>query len=182
FLYAESDERSGNQVQAVFTTNYNLAAYSNIWVAFHSSYEQNQDSLGAFEYSVDGGANWLPILYMLDGPDVIRFPDGSIDAVTTMNTTRADQAYGEAYGAYIGAPVSQDLASYISVRVNDDNVESHRVELFPLPQASNQPKVKFRFMQAGTGSWYWGIDDFGLYSIPPVSTAPVLSLSAAGNS
>ena len=31
----------------------------------------------------------------------------------------------------------------------------------------------FRFMQAGTASWYWGIDDFGLYSIPPVSSQPI---------
>src|SRR6266516_7293028 len=84
FLYAESDERGGNKVQAVFTTNYNVAAYSNIWVSFHSSYVQNQDSLGALEYSVDGGTEWLPILYMLDGPDIVRFPDGTVDAVTTL--------------------------------------------------------------------------------------------------
>jgi len=182
FLYAESDERGGNQVQAVFSTNYNLAGHSNIWVSFHSSYVQNQDNLGALEYTVDGGTNWLPILYMLDGPDVIRFPYGSVDAVTTFTTVDPEAAFGVSYGDYIGAPITQALAPYISPRVNDDKVESHRVELFRLPQADNQQKVMFRFMQAGTGSWYWGIDDFGLYSISVAESAPALSISATGNS
>ena len=39
--------------------------------------------------------------------------------------------------------------------------------------AANQSKVKLRFMQAGTGSWYWGVDNLGLYSIPPVSSQPI---------
>ena len=54
----------------------------------------------------------------------------------------------------------------IQGRVDDNPVESKRIELFPLPKAANQPKVRVRFGHAGTDSWYFGVDDFGLYSIP----------------
>jgi hypothetical protein len=183
FAYAESDERGGNQVQALFSPDYNLAGKSNVWVSFHSSYVQNQDDIAALEYSIDGGTNWLPILYMLDGPDVIRFADGTVDAVTTLNRVDPDNtAYGTSYGTYIAAPITQALAPYIDARVNDDKAESHRVELFRLSAADNQPKARFRFMQAGTASWYWGIDDFGLYSIPPVASNPTLSIGAGAGS
>jgi hypothetical protein len=73
------------------------------------------------------------------------------------------------------------LAPYIEGRVNDDLVESHRVELYPLPLAANHSQVKFRFMQAGTGSWYWGFDNLGIYSIAPVSGQPIqLSSTRSG--
>ena len=191
FLYAESDERGGNQVQVIFTSNYDLTGRSNIWVSYHSSYVQNQDAIASMEYSIDGGTNWLPVVYMLqcciDGQDteadIHRFPDGTVDAVTTLETfVDAGAAYGLNYGAFIGAPITQALAPYISGRVNDDSFESHRVEFYPLAMADNQSKVKFRFMQAGTGSWYWGIDNFGLYSIPTVTSAPSLSIASSGNS
>jgi hypothetical protein len=166
FLYAESDERGGNQVQAAFTPMYDLTGKSNLWVSFHSSYVQNQDNINSLEYSVDGGANWLPILYMVDAPDIVYMADGTtIDAVGTLNADRGDSAYAQPYGTYIAAPITQDLAPYISGRINDDKVESHRVEAFPIPAADNKAKVQFRFMQAGTASWFWGIDDFGIYSI-----------------
>ena len=46
---------------------------------------------------------------------------------------------------------------------------------FRLPKADNQSKVRLRFAQAGTGSWYFGIDNVGFYSItqvaPPQFTA-----------
>jgi hypothetical protein len=174
FLYAESDERGGNQVQVVFSSNYDLTGKSNIWLSYHSSYMQNQDSLGAVEYSVDGGTNWLPVLYMLDGPDVILNGDGTVDAVSTLQTTvDGGAAYGANYGAYIGAPITDALGRYISARVNDDYFESHRVELFPLPAADNKAKVQLRFTQTGTGSWYFGIDNVGLYSIPKGSSEAV---------
>jgi hypothetical protein len=173
FLLAESDERGNNQLQVAFTPNYDLTGKSNIWLSYHSSYIQNQDSLGAVEYSVDGGTNWLPVLYMLDGPDIVLNTDGTVDAVTTLTQPEGDAAFGQPYGTYIGAPITDALGRYISARVNDDNVESHRVELFPLPAADNQKKVQLRFTQTGTGSWYFGIDNVGLYSIPKTSSEAV---------
>jgi hypothetical protein len=136
-------------------------------VSYHSLYQQNQDSIGALEYSINKGTNWLPVVYMIDRDDIIRDAGSNIDAVATLTTARSDQAYNLAYSAFIAAPVSQALAPFISGRIDDDLIESKRVELFPLPMADNRPYVRFRFLQSGTASWFWGIDDFGLYSIPP---------------
>lgn len=166
FAYAESDTRSGTQVQVLISPDFNLTGKTDIYLSFHSIYTQNQDSLGAVEYSIDQGQTWLPALYMLAVPDVIRDTEGNVDAVATFETVRGDQAHGLAYGAYIGATVSPALAPFVSARIDDDQFESKRVEVLRLAQADNQPKVRLRFMQTGTGSWYFGIDDVGLYSMP----------------
>lgn len=66
--------------------------------------------------------------------------------------------------------------------MNDNSTESKRVELFRLPQADKQAKVRFRFAHAGTDSWYFGIDDFGIYAIPSApAEAPKLAWARAGN-
>ena len=191
-LYAESDVRDGNQVQAAFSPDYNMTGRSNIFVAWHSTYEQNQDNLGAVEYSVDAGATWDPVIYMLpcciDGQsavaDVVRFPDGSIDGFSTMNRVEGNQAYGTNYGSYIGVTSNRwaSLSNYISPRINDDPRESKRVEIVRLPKADNSAAVRFRFMQAGTASWYFGVDNLGLYSIntPVISTQPAALTVDAG--
>src|SRR5262249_10209603 len=111
----------------------------------------------------------------LEPADVVVGGDGAVDAVATFNNPQndvakyTDPATGEQkggnYGAFIAAPITQDLAPYISPRVQDDQVKSKRAELFRLDKAANQAKVRFRFDHAGTDSWYWGIDDFGLYNI-----------------
>ncbi|RME96324.1 MAG: hypothetical protein D6766_01020, partial [Verrucomicrobia bacterium] len=183
--YAESDHRGGSQVQYLTSPDFDLTGHSDIHVAFYSSYEQNQDSMGALEYSIDGGNTWLPALYLLDGPDIITDAEGNIDAVATMQTARGDQAKGEAYGAFIGAPITQDLAPFISARVNDDPYESKRVEVVRLEQADNQSRVRLRFIYTGTASWYWGIDNVGLYSIsrkpPEILQHPQSALVSAGS-
>jgi hypothetical protein len=178
----------GNQIVYAFTRDYDLSGHTNIFISFHSLYEQNQDSMGALEYSIDLGQTWLPVLYLLDGPDIVLDALDNVDAVATFTTPHDDvatyidpgdgQLKGGNYGAFIGAVVSQDLAPYVSVRVNDDPVESKRVELFRLPEADNQPAVRFRLAYAGTDSWYWGIDHFGLYSLP---TVPPTILRQPGN-
>lgn len=177
FLYAESDTRSGNQVQYLFSPDFNLAGKSNVYVFYNSIYEQNQDSIGSVEYSIDEGKTWLPIIYMVDAADIIRQADGKIDGYATLNEPRGDTAKytdpitgedkGGYYGAFIGVSSNlwSTLGPLISGRINDDPIESKRIELFRLPQADNQAKVRFRFAQGGTGSWYFGIDNFGLYSI-----------------
>ena len=168
------------QVVYMFSPDFNLTGQANVYLSFHSLWEQNQDSMAAVEYSIDMGTNWLPVVYMLDGPDVATNLDGSIDAFSTFNNTNADTAYyvepisgntnGGFYGAFIGVASNQwsTLAPYISRRVNDSPTESKRVEIFRLPQADNQPKVRLRFAHAGTDSWYFGVDDVGLYSLPPL--------------
>ena len=189
--YAESDSRSGNQVQDLFSPDFDCTGKTNVYLSFHSIYQQNQDSLGAVEYSTDQGATWQPALYMLqcciDGQDAVadihRFPDGTIDAVTTLQTfVDGGAAWGTNYGFFIGAPITQALAPFISPRVNDDNRESIRVEVLRLAGADGQPKVRLRFLQTGTASWWFAIDNVGLYTIntPVIKTQPQSQTIDAG--
>src|SRR5438093_4900198 len=92
FIYAESDTRSGSQVQYLFSPDFDLSGKTNIFLFYNSIYEQNQDSIGAVEYSIDQGNTWLPIIYMLDTPDIVHAPDGSIDGFATMNAENGDTA------------------------------------------------------------------------------------------
>ncbi len=184
FVFSDSGYRNGaSQVMYLFTPDFNLAGKQDIYLSFHSLWEQNQDSIAAVEYSIDQGNTWLPIAYWLAQSDVLLDGEGNVDAVATFTTDYppgfegvaryidpdSGEEKGGTYGTFIGAPVSAALAPYINPRVDDDPVESKRVELFRLPQADNQAKVRFRFAHAGTDSWYFGVDDFGLYSIPAVS-------------
>jgi hypothetical protein len=192
FIYAESDTRRGNQVQYLFSPDINLTGWTNVFIAYNSIYEQNQDSLGAVEYSIDGGTNWLPVVYMIDQPDIIFLENSTnIDAVSTLTEPRDEAAkyldpvtfetHGGFYGAFIGATITQDLAPYISGRIDDDPIGSKLVEQFPLPAAANQPHVRLRFAQAGTSSWYFGIDNLGLYSTSPrLTNSPIKITTSKG--
>ena len=144
------------------------------------------------------GATWLPAMYLLDGPDILRDSQGNIDASNTFAFAHGDVPDLDAgtlgnghYGRYIGVTSDKwaTLAPFLSARLDDDQVDSKRVEIIRLAQADNQSTVRFRFGQVGTWSWYFGIDDLGLYSINGGS-APMLSgpptpaaqTVAAGNS
>lgn len=194
FLFGDSGYREGSQVMFLFTRDYDLSGRTNVHLCFHSIYEQNQDSIAAVEYSIDRGTNWLPVVYYLDGPDVLT-TGGAIDAVKTFTNRYSDvatyrepgnsQLKGGYYGAFIGAPISQALAPFISARADDDPINSKRVELYRLPAADNASTVRFRFAYAGADSWYWGIDNLGLYSISPgqmpeITVAPVDSEATSG--
>jgi hypothetical protein len=181
-IYAESDTRSGTQIQVLTTPDFNATGKTNVWVVFKSNYVQNQDNINLLEYSVDQGVTWLPILYMVEQGDVILTPAGAVDGQATLSTVRSDQAApsdvdpatGEllgtrtaaAYGAFTLARPLSALGPYIQGRVNDDKLESKRIERYRLTSADNAAKVRFRFVQAGTASWWWGVDDFGLYEAP----------------
>ena len=84
--YAESDSRNGNQVQMLFSPDFNCTGKTNLYLSFHSIYAQNQDDIAAVEYSIDKGTNWLPALYLLDdqnrAADIIR-TNGVIDTAAT---------------------------------------------------------------------------------------------------
>ena len=188
FILGISDGRSGSQIQYLFSKDYDLTGKSNIVVAYNSMFIQNQDSSGALEYSIDAGKTWLPIVYMIFSGDIVKDTTGAIDAVATMTNVYSDVATyvdadtgetkGGSYGSFIGAPISASLAPYISGRADDDKTSSMKVEMFSLPAASNQGKVRFRFAQTGTDSWFWGIDDFGLYSITTIAP-PTVTMAAA---
>ncbi len=189
-IFGNSGYRNGaSQVMFLQTRDFDLTGRANVHVAFHSLWEQNQDSIAAVEYSVDQGQTWLPVAYYLHGPDIVTGDGGAVDAEATFNTGRGDIARyydenfeekGGTYGAFIAAPVSQDLAPFIEARVDDDPVGGKRVELYRLPAADGRSTVRLRFAHAGTDSWYWGIDNLGLYSIAAEVEAPVVSVVREG--
>jgi hypothetical protein len=180
FLFGNSGYRTGrNQVLFLETRDYDLTGKTNVYLAFNAIWEQNQDSIAAVEYSVDGGTNWLPVLYFLDSPDIVLTETGDVDAEQTLNTERGDVAtytdelgttYNGNYGSFIGAPVSPSLAGYIEARINDSSTDGKRIEVRRLPAADGQSRVRLRFAHAGTDSWYFGLDNVGFYSINPTPT------------
>ncbi len=185
-LFANSGYRQGrSQVQYLFTPDFDLSRHTNVHLAFHGLYEQNQDSLGAVEFSTNRGATWEPIAYWLAPEDILQ-ANGQVDADATFRTPYPDvatyvdpqsgQIRGGYYGAFLGVHSNRwpTLGPYVSARKDDDPVDAKRVELFHLPDAHHQPAVRFRFAHAGTDSWYFGLDRFGLYSIPP-SNLPQLA-------
>ncbi|HVV74163.1 MAG TPA: immunoglobulin domain-containing protein, partial [Verrucomicrobiae bacterium] len=190
-MTAESDQRGDSQVQVVFTSDYDLTGKSNVFLAFHNINEQNQDNICSVEYSIDQGATWLPLLYMLDdgttdgdGSDVVtNATTHQIDVFATFGTVRTDQAHGLAFSNYIGAAVSTNLMPYIRGCRNDDPVQQKRIEVLRLAAADGQPKVRFRLGQAGTGSWFFTVDDFGLYEIntPNITSQPVPQTVSVGD-
>ena len=191
-LVADSASRNGHFLTFVYTKDFDLSNHKDVHLGFYSHYAQNQDSSGSVEYSIDEGETWLPIVYMLDQDDIVRDDEGNVDAVTTLEQEHADIAVGYDpdtfeevggyYGAYIGAEISEALAPYISGRIDDNQTESKRYELFRLPEADGEKTVRFRLAKSGTYSWYWGIDNFGLYSIAPSSMPEVVEASPAAGS
>lgn len=191
---------TGSQVMYMFSKDFDLTGQNNVYLSFHSLWEQNQDSIGAVEYSIDEGATWLPVVYYLENGDVVRDGSGAIDAAASFGTVRSDiatytdpntqEVRGGFYGAFIGVDSSQwnTLGDYIRPGVDDNAVLAKRIELIRLPAADNQSKVRLRFAHAGTDSWYFGIDNVGLYSLsqasPPVITGPTPGsvTDAVGNS
>jgi hypothetical protein len=198
-LYAESDVRGGNQVQFITTKAFDLSAITNVLVSFSSLYEQNQDSTGTLEYSVDGGTTWKPVVIYIDiadgsGSDVKYNPDGTVDAVATLTGTNADTANwtdngvakGDKYGDALLTPITQALGDYIAPRINDNNTIDKRIEVFALPEAGRKSDVRLRFAQLGTGSWYFGVDNLAFYESPiiPASVGgdqPSLTIAKAAN-
>lgn len=185
-LFNTSGYRSGGvQYSVVYTSDFDLSAHTNVYLSFHSLWEQNQDSIAALEYSTNQGSTWLPAMYLIDQRNVVLDVDNNIDVAATMGTPVGGlpmfddngESKGGFYGAYIGAEATQALAPFISGRQDDGAVQGKRVEYIRLASADKQPKVRFRIAHAGTDSWYWGIDNFGLYSVG----APRPTLTVARN-
>ncbi|HWD18422.1 MAG TPA: immunoglobulin domain-containing protein [Verrucomicrobiae bacterium] len=188
FAFAASTDRFGNQVQHLTTSDYDLSGQANVYLSFHSIYAQNQNSLGAVEYSVDGGSSWLPAMYFIDTPEIALDSRGNIDASNTFAAVYPGVPPPGNYGAFISLAQDQwaSAASFLNARTDDDTVGSARVEFVRLAGADNKATVRFRFTQAGADSYYFGIDDFALYGIatvdaPSITTEPASQTVAVGN-
>ena len=181
-IFGNSGYRRGrSQVMFLTTPDFDLSGKSHIFLSYHSLWEQNQDSIAAVEYSIDAGQNWLPVVYHLDPVDVKTNEVGQVDIETTFTTEYGDVArytdeqgneVGGSYGAFLSAKLSLILPEHVQARINDSPSDGKRVELFRLSQADGQKSVRVRFAHAGTDSWYWGLDDVGVYSINPAPISP----------
>ncbi|HEY5910115.1 MAG TPA: LamG-like jellyroll fold domain-containing protein [Verrucomicrobiae bacterium] len=194
-LWAESDQRCGScngQFSDLFTGPISCAGKTNVFVAFNSIYEQNQDNMDFLEYSVDGGASWLPALYYFDnepGNSDIILTNGVPDVPATFARIDPDRGWSPDtpvhatnYGSYISAPVSAIRPTDIFGRLNDSTTDGKRIEVIRLPKADGQADVRFHFNANGTSAWFWGIDNFGLYEInaPVISEQPQSQTADAG--
>ena len=197
--FGDSGYRDGNnQVVYLFSPDFDCSAKNNIYLSFHSIWEQNQDSIGAVEYSIDEGATWLPVVYYLESADVVRDADGNADGAATFAAAQSDTASytdpvegfkGGSYGVFIGVDSARwsSLGPFIKAGQDDNPTQGKRVEVFRLPAADNQAKVRFRFAHAGTDSWYFGLDNVGLYQLtsvapPLVTITPTNAVEYLGNS
>lgn len=176
--YNESDRIDPYVEGHLFTPVINLTGITDVYLTFGSNYIQNQDNIGVLEYTTDGGTidesgavtgKWWPIAYLLDDQnktaDVKYKEDGSIDAEATFSGTAdgTEFTYGDyVFAAQTGMTFDQ-LAPYISGRINDDTFESKRFEKYRLTNADNQAQVKIRWLNMGTGSWFWGIDNVAIW-------------------
>ena len=200
-LYAESDSRCNGsrsgvlanndgmygQTQFIVTKAYDLSGVKDPVLSFGSAYEQNQDSYGGVEYSVDGGTSWLPVVYFMDVPDIVVREDGTVDGVTTLTRPQDDTTLwavdgvvkGIAYGDAAAAPIVDGIGDYIVPRLNDNNTEGKRIEIFRLPAASGKSDVRLRLSATGSDSWYWFVDNISFYNIPTGGAVekPVVNIS-----
>lgn len=208
-MWTESDSRCGGcygQFADMFTKPISCVGQSNVFVAFNSVYEQNNDNMNFMEYSVDGGVNWLPVLYMFQYPPDEQQPVPQIiytnnssgvpvidvgatfsQIAPTRNWTpdpAPNPVYSTNYGSYIKAPISTALIPFIKGYINDSTTDGKRIEVIRLAAADNKADVRFRINANGTSAWFWGIDNFGLYSIntPVFTTQPANATVAAGTS
>jgi hypothetical protein len=126
------------------------------------------------------------------GGSRIIYTNGVIDVTATFETPYVDQAgYPnpdfEEDAHWMLAPVStadipfiqgfpDDSVNYVTTGggVTHSQWEGKEIEEIRLVSADFQPHVRFRFGYTGRCSWYWGIDNFGLYSIntPAIATQP----------
>lgn len=182
FAFANSGYRNGlSQVLELYSPDFNLTGRTNVHLSFHSIWEQNQDSIAGVEYSIDQGQTWKPALYMIEISQLITNTPGQLDAVATLTNEENTEIptyfdndgleQGGTYGAFIKAPIDASLSPFISGRIDDDPRDSKRIEILRLPEADNQPNVRLRFFHAGEDSWYFGIDNVGLYS-PAIAVDP----------
>lgn len=193
-MWAESDQRCGScwgQYQEMFTGDIDCSGRTNVFVAFNSFYEQNQDNMNLVEYSIDGGTNWLPVRYffctlgngeqsdiyytnnaagkpVIDIGQTFSLPDPNRNWApwpAGCTDTTVCPPHSTNYGIYLKAPITTNLIPYIGGYTNDDTMSSKEIVVVRLAQADGQKKVRFRFLDDGTSSWFWGIDNLGLYEI-----------------
>ncbi|MEO8425903.1 MAG: hypothetical protein ABI651_02205 [Verrucomicrobiota bacterium] len=180
---ADPDGIRVGQIRFVVTKPFNLSTVTNPVLTFSSAARLSSGNIGeqmTVEYSIDGGTNWLPVIYMQNAATVKLSSDGSYDALAMFNNTNSSWMprwptpgvgpLGGSFAAMIAAPISQALAPYITTR--NDGVAARKVEAIRLTQASKQSDVRLRLTHIGECGWEWGIDNIAFYDISPTSAPP----------
>lgn len=202
-MWAESDQRCDScngQFQEMYTADIDCTGKTNVFVAWKSIYEQNQDNMNCCEYSIDQGTNWLPVRYMFctlgngETSDIYYTNNAAgqpvIDVGQTFFTVDGNRNFSTTtppaatnYGWYVKAPITTNLIPYIIGYTNDDSLNGKEIIVVRVDKADGQSKVRFRFVNTGTSSWFWGIDDFGLYEIntPVIISQPAAQTVSAGS-
>lgn len=196
-VYAESDVRSGIQVQYLYTPNYDLSsAQGTVVIDFDSNFMQNQDSLNFIEYTLQGNqitvnangevsgmdnVTWLPLFYWVDAAEPPQYTVGGVlDSYRLFTEQGLNDSVAEAYEWYVGAGPLESLAPYVQGRIQDDATMWKRHETFAVPNVAGQRNVRFRIFQGGGASWFWGIDNWvvGTTSNFPPDKPSILTVSA----
>ncbi|RJP22515.1 MAG: hypothetical protein C4527_21675 [Candidatus Omnitrophota bacterium] len=163
-----------------------LSGVTDVVVAFHSNYVQNQDNIVIVEYTLDGGSvdmpetpphgelpvspgkpigKWHPILYYMDS-NLVQYFDAVIDAELTLIQSAEGLTF--LYDDYVFAKEDHtyaELAPFVKPRINDHISDSKRFERMAIPALDNQPSVRIRWMVMGTYSWYYGFDNFQIWGV-----------------
>lgn len=134
------------------------------------------------EYSVDGGANWLPAMILRNASTIVTKPDGSYDINAMFNTVNTNQIplwpepgvgpLGGKFGDMLASPINDAMGPYIANR--NDGIAARRVEAIRLAQASRKSDVRLRFTHLGSCGWDWGLDNIAFYDLAPAAP-PVAS-------
>src|SRR5207253_10326955 len=125
-MWEESDQRCGGcqgQYQEMYTGDINCTGRTNVYVAWKSIYEQNQDNMNLCEYSINQGVSWLPVRYLFctlgngETSDIIWTNDAGGHPVVDVGQTfsRVDNnrnwapdtiggTHATNYGIYLKAP------------------------------------------------------------------------------
>jgi hypothetical protein len=166
-LFAESQSRPGSQVQFVTTRSFHFSHHNAVYVSFGCIYKQSGNSMGAVEYTIDGGKTWKPLVYYLDGDDVK--PTGA----ATFNDPQEDLprwveeglVKGERFadGALARITPATSSLRYCALRSKADDILNNRLEVFEARGTDDQKDVRFRFAQLGKESGYFGIDNLSFY-------------------
>jgi hypothetical protein len=185
-LWATSDGRSGVQAQFCTSKPFDLSGATNPVMIYSSLMRASGGAnvqADSIEYSVDGGNTWnIGVIYigLANHTEDIQklLPDGSYDAVRTLNTPYAPlvwvdpktgQNAGGTHGSALAEPITSALAPYVAPR-SDVTATSTKVDGIRLPKASKQKSVILRFAQVGNCSWWWGVDNLAFYDIAPTAT------------
>jgi hypothetical protein len=171
-VYAESDVRSGVQMQYLYTPIFDLRNQKSIIMRFDCNYTQNQDSIAFAEYTLQGNLSnddskkiWLPLFYWVNSTEV----EAAVGGVEALMYDNMINDTADAYFAWIGADLSTiDFSTQIGGKIDDDQTSSKGRWDFELPKADGQQYIQIRFFQGGGGSWYFGIDNFVLGSLSEV--------------